>query len=671
MGGIIIANHEFPIEVPIKTWHETGWDATIEACVQSESACPAGGGPFGANAPNPSARRYAFRPQLRQYGKNPPLEAVKALLNQFIFHHDGCLNSAMCWQVLQNERGLSCHFLVDHDGTIYQTCDLAFMAYHAAVFNVPSIGVEMSNRGEAAKDQSYYAKHNMKRDIGTVTINGSKILTFKFTEAQRLAMTALCGALTRLLPNIPLEFPQDPRAPGQQMWDTLLVNGQETGAFGFKGYLGHYHCTRRKWDPGPFDFKDFIEKLRGQRCFPLWTGKDKPKQGERPLVTSNLDDTRATLKILHKRNEEKDDGGFFPIGPWGEHAIWHGGVHIKGSEKDTIWSPFAGRLIAARMGKSSPFGSTNFVLVRHDMTVGDVTMRFFALYMHVFDETKETDPNQSPPWMKKEGWQKVVNRAKLDPKEREKVWDEPGSVALLDEPIEAGEVIARMGKAGPNNSSQIHFEIFSEQQVFEKMADSKFQLVDGSGSGRFADPSIFANVDVKPKDGKFTHDEMTSFFSSGGEAEQYRLIVAYHVSEWTAEPDWAESLKADPELRDVKPNLIEEMVSEQITPTLWWDDKVARHCNLRNDGLVYHYNPIDFIGFINLKIQEAALTAPPPDANNNAPITGPAAGVTDDNEGDDGKHSISDDQATGKDPKDCLKIENMTDGFAGDMDCPT
>ena len=59
--------------------------------------------------------------------------------------------------------------------------------------------------------------------------------------------------------------------------------------------MGHYHCTPRKWDPGPFDFKEFCEKLRGQRSFPLWTGKTDPKQNERPLVTNNDAELKEAL----------------------------------------------------------------------------------------------------------------------------------------------------------------------------------------------------------------------------------------------------------------------------------------------------------------------------------------------------------------------------------------
>ena len=62
----------------------------------------------------------------------------------------------------------------------------------------------------------------------------------------------------RLLPNLPAEFPQS--GAGVQSWDTL----PPSASFSFSGYIGHYHLTNQKWDPGPFDFKDFCRKLRGQ-----------------------------------------------------------------------------------------------------------------------------------------------------------------------------------------------------------------------------------------------------------------------------------------------------------------------------------------------------------------------------------------------------------------------
>ena len=37
----------------------------------------------------------------------------------------------------------------------------------------------------------------------------------------------------------------------------------------YSGYLGHYHVTNQKWDPGPFDFKRLFAKLSGHRAFPM------------------------------------------------------------------------------------------------------------------------------------------------------------------------------------------------------------------------------------------------------------------------------------------------------------------------------------------------------------------------------------------------------------------
>ncbi len=653
MGQLIIAGVAFDIDAPVRNWHETGWDATKEACIAPSTPCDGGTMPYGQKGAKYS-KRYALRPQLRKYGMNPPLDAVKALLNQFIFHHDGCADAKMCWEVLHNERGLSCHFIVDNDGTIFQTIDLAYMAYHAAEYNIPSIGVEISNRGET-KIRDYYSKHGQKRDITTCTINGSKIETFDFTPPQYLSMRALCQALTKLLPNIPIEYPQE--APGQQSWKTL------PDAFSYKGYMGHYHCTSRKWDPGPFDFKIFCDKLRGQRCFPLWTGKKDPTPTDRPLVPSNSDDLKDALKTLYAMNEQKADGGFFPVGPWGDTKVWHGGVHLVAKEKSSIWSPFAGRVVAARMTKSSSFGSVNFVLVRHDMTVGPTSMRFYALYMHVYDETKETDPTKSPAWMKKDSWQKALTHAKLDAKEREKVWDGAVSVALIDEPIEAGEFIGRVGKAGPDNKAQIHFEIFSEAQVFEKMTDAKIEAIEGATSGRFCDdPNVLGPIDTDPKDNKLSRREIGNFFGNPGARDQFHYLATHNISEWTADPDWADSLKSENEYRDTKPADIDEQVASQITPGLWWTAAVAHHAKLRVDGLVWHYHPIDFLGYINQKMQEAAFDAAqkPPDTSK---ATGPAAGVVDDFGDKDGSSARLLATEDVVDPDADLKLEDLVQGF--------
>ena len=130
-GNLIIAGQVFHIDAPVVNWREPPyWDATREFCMPTVTdpapACKAGV-PYGP-LPSPYTKRYALRPALRHYGMNPPLDAVKAVVKQFVVHHDGCSTSDMCFSVLQNERGLSVHFMIDNDGTIYQTIDLGLMA---------------------------------------------------------------------------------------------------------------------------------------------------------------------------------------------------------------------------------------------------------------------------------------------------------------------------------------------------------------------------------------------------------------------------------------------------------------------------------------------------------------------------------------------------------------
>ena len=48
----------------------------------------------------------------------------------FVCHWDVCLSSKSCHKVLQ-KRGISVHFAIDNDGTIYQFMDMNDVAYHA------------------------------------------------------------------------------------------------------------------------------------------------------------------------------------------------------------------------------------------------------------------------------------------------------------------------------------------------------------------------------------------------------------------------------------------------------------------------------------------------------------------------------------------------------------
>jgi hypothetical protein len=256
-------------------------------------------------------------------------------------------------------------------------------------------------------------------------------------------------------------------------------------------------------------------------------------------------------------------------------------------------------LIAARMGKTSAVGSVNFVLLRHDMSLGKARVQFYSLYMHVADELAAAsgDGAKQPEWMTKEGsgW-KTAGKA--------------GDVVLLDEPIEAGSLIAHIGKAGPPEIArpQIHLEFFSVSPLFTDLDNSPWQLVDGSAGGRFCDVDTIVSLIDTDHDGTLSRSELESFYSGGG-GQGTRYLVTFHVSEWTADPSWKDALKVPKDFRKMKAAEIDQLVDDQITPGLWWDDKTAQHCRIPPDGVVYHYHPVTFLGWFNQLLLDAQAMA--------------------------------------------------------------
>ncbi len=642
---IIIAGKRFKVDAPVVNMYDFPyWDATKEYCIPTEQdpnpKCKPGGIPWG-NLPHPYSKRYSTRGPLRRFGNNPPLDAVKSVIRQFVIHHDGCNSSDMCFAVLQNERGLSCHFLLDNDGTIFQTIDLALMAYHAGEWNTYAIGIEIANRGDAKRDPNFYqsGKYGPKRNVKACKINGHTILAYDYTPAQKDSMIKLGRALLKLLPNLPAEFPQS--TPGNALWDTMPASASAR----FSGYLAHYHLINQKWDPGPYDFADLCRRLRGQLSFPIYTKDPDPAQATQgPPVPTKTEDLKEAAADLYKANEQRADGGFFPVGPWGEARLWHGGIHLTGKADGAVYAPFAGRLIAARMGPSSAIGSTNFVLLRHDMTLGTSRVQFYSLYMHLADEDQASPAAE---WtLKSEAW-----------KEHKK-----GEVALLDQPIEAGSVIGHIGKAGPAELSraQVHVEFFSTSELFTDIKGAPWMVVDGTSGGRFCDSQQINDIIDTDKDGTLSKQELTSFYS-GGSASQLHYSVTLHVSEWTAEPSWADALRVPKDFKKFKPEEIDQLVAEQITPGLWWDARVAAHCKLPVDGVVFHYHPVSFLYWFNQQLLDAAENAGP--GANEADAKEVPKGITDDY-GDESGATMRSAENTAVDPCNSqLTLENMVLGF--------
>ena len=185
-------------------------------------------------------------------------------------------------------RGLSVHFLLDLDGTIYQTLDLKECAQHATIANGRSIGVEIANIGafpegspdpfdrwyqEGPEGRALLVGPDVPQSGGTGgraavlrpsrpkivkgMVQGERLRQYDFTPEQYNALTRLTATLCKLFPQIKCDYPRD--ASGAVV--THKLPDEELARY--HGILGHYHVQTNKVDPGPaFQWERFMETAK-------------------------------------------------------------------------------------------------------------------------------------------------------------------------------------------------------------------------------------------------------------------------------------------------------------------------------------------------------------------------------------------------------------------------
>ncbi len=217
------------------------------------------------------------------------LENLQGMVDQFVIHYDGHGLSKVCFSVLQ-QRQLSVHFLLDLDGTIYQTLDLQERALHATTSNDRSIGIEIANvgafpAGDAGQLDRWYRKDANGRshlqipsDTGEPglqrrvfswspiraepvhgLIQGEEWVQYDLTSEQYDALIKLTATLCRLFPQIKNDYPRDDQG------NLVRAKLPDDRLSHFKGILGHYHVQANKNDPGPaFQWDKLIDGVRAQ-----------------------------------------------------------------------------------------------------------------------------------------------------------------------------------------------------------------------------------------------------------------------------------------------------------------------------------------------------------------------------------------------------------------------
>jgi len=241
-----------------------------------------------------SPNRYGIRadtlddPTLeRVRGGGWTLKDVQDTVDQFVLHYDVSGTSRQCFKILHDMRGLSVHFLLDIDGTIYQTLDVKERAWHATKANNRSVGIEIAQIGaypsiadspletwytpDAAgpritlpewlgdggvRTPGFVARPARPEPIAG-EINGRELVQYDFTPEQYDSLVKLTAALCSVLPNLECDYPRGPDGGVLER----VMSPEEFDRH--RGLIGHWHIQDNKIDPGPA--MDWERVVRGAR----------------------------------------------------------------------------------------------------------------------------------------------------------------------------------------------------------------------------------------------------------------------------------------------------------------------------------------------------------------------------------------------------------------------
>jgi N-acetylmuramoyl-L-alanine amidase len=250
-----------------------------------------------------------------------PLELLQDKVDQFVIHYDVAGTSRQCFKILHDIRGLSVQFMLDLDGTIYQTCDAKEAAWHATKSNHRSVGIEIANMGAypstTATLKEWYSKDKTGRTRITIParfgdggirnkdivlrpireeliagqVHGTTYRQYDLTPQQYDSLTKLTAALCTALPRIECDYPRDENG---ELIRTNLADDQWQD---FSGVMGHWHVQRNKQDPGPAFQWDLV--IDGAR--ELMGKPPKPKTGNvRPSTQPSTQPTSRPSRFARE-----------------------------------------------------------------------------------------------------------------------------------------------------------------------------------------------------------------------------------------------------------------------------------------------------------------------------------------------------------------------------------
>ncbi|WP_422928505.1 N-acetylmuramoyl-L-alanine amidase [Singulisphaera sp. PoT] len=292
---IVVCGQLFHTTAPVVLWMDPGgFDAyRVENRFARTNVPPVRKGDSERTPNRYGRRKVTLTPEQAEqvHGGGWDLPLLQSVVDQFVIHFDVAGTSKKCFEVLHDHRNLSVHFMLDVDGTIYQSLDLKEGAWHATISNGRSIGIEIANVGAyPVKNKSaapVFSKWYRKDDKGGIElvlpegqghraslgkdwvarpsrpepvvgmVQGQELEQYDLTPEQYDSLIKLTATLCKVFPKIKCDYPRD--ASGKLVDHKL----PEADFKAYEGVLGHYHVQTNKVDPGPaFQWDKVIDGAR-------------------------------------------------------------------------------------------------------------------------------------------------------------------------------------------------------------------------------------------------------------------------------------------------------------------------------------------------------------------------------------------------------------------------
>ena len=572
------------------------------------------------------------------------LDDLGKFIYQIALHHDVTTNAVDTYNVLCT-RGLSTHFVVNYDGALYQFMDCYHVAWATGDNNAHSIAIDMNNPVYPELRDSDPAAG--MRDIYQGKINNSVKTMLGYTEPQYETIIALIKALITEV-QIPGEAPW---IPLPEVANNCFPPISETGevinrllkdSIGFHGFLGHYHCSANKWDPGPaFDWMRVLSGIKGKRnSFPILLSDNGERHNLSEVGGSMLDN----LFNQYYRNAEHALGGWYPVGT---NQSWHSGIHLTAPEGTPVLNMMEGTIVAVRNVKTVELGDPSFVLIRHEREDTDsksgktVKVFWYSLYMHL-EPMMTKEQLSSIPWVSElldynieppddlfydldfdidsyaRGIPQVTDGTVK--KNKDKIRDAfyKGDIIIVNIPCEAGAQIGTVGRFGrdPDGGDpdyiprQVHIEVFSKDNLFDNGA---WTTIEGDTNQysliRFRDVLNPFIEYVENQTGRtpslLKSSEIQEFYMLDDSdplatrRNNFRKMICYHRSEWSYQMDWTRTAVQSVGWQWESEAQFGKWLLNWL-PFQWMTKKVTSALDLPEDHFFHTYHPIYLLKQLNL-----------------------------------------------------------------------